>query len=258
MNELKTTASDAKDVIRPQSALSVRQEVLLVAFHDGECGMFDTLRARYLLRRSASARAFIKSVESADAAYRAHARQVERDCNVDLWDRISARIQAEKHAEVFLGQRTYSAPAAASESVWSIAEWRSRFAWGASGAAFASVLAMALVQGGYIGGTAPGIAALASRSGSQGLIPSATQVSYAGAGTSAGAGIRAVDPIEMDWMRSEGRVQVLHPPSERTSIIWVRPRAQGQGGASNDSPQRVPRLSRSNSRIPIAIPAAGR
>lgn len=256
MVEQTPTASEAtaapQSSGKASSALTERQELLLVAFHDGACGVVEAMQARLLLKCSKAAREFIESVRRTDSAFCDYSESIEQDCKVDLWDRISARIEAERRAEVFLGERTYSTRARSS-SLWNgVAEWRARLAWSAGGAAFASVVAMSLVTTGYIGGAGAGAITTIAQPRSQMVIPSAAQVAFSP------ERVGRAEPIEMDWMRSEGRVQVLRDPSERTAIIWVKPRTQPQVNRATEVAQRMSRLSRSNSRIPVAIPATGR
>ncbi|NDC37433.1 MAG: hypothetical protein EBZ48_05210 [Proteobacteria bacterium] len=257
MGDQQQTGPTPKVAAATTSAPSVRvlsdcQEQLLVAYYDRACGVFDSLRARVLLRLSPAARRFIQSVQQADAVFRAGARQVEQSCSVDLWDRIAARIEAERRAEVFLGERSSVTASARAGRAQGFSEWRARLAWGASGAAFASVCGVMLVYTGVVGGVSGGAGITGAQAGFRGSIPTASQVAFSP------EDMRRVEPIEMDWMRSEGRVQMLHDPSERTSIIWVKPRSRSQVAAASETPQRLSRLSRSNSRIPVAIPAAGR
>lgn len=267
MIDNKTTAPEkvgakASEGLYVPTGLSNREELMLVAFYDQECGFVDSLRARMLLKRSPVAREFYAAIERTEIAYKAYAARVSNDSKVDLWDRISARIDAEMRAEVFLGERSYREPSVATKITGAIESWRSRLAWGASGAALASVLGMGLVYGSYLG-TGPnlGLSSGSIARSSSGRIPLAAPVAYQGRSQALGMGeaVRA-SPVEMDWVRSEGRLRLLQDPEQRTAIIWVKPRSTEPRVAvpAGYGPRLSRRSTRSNSQIPVAVPAAGR
>jgi hypothetical protein len=267
MTENKTTAPEklaakAAEGVSAPIGLSSREELLLVAFYDQECGFVDSLRARMLLTRSSVAREFYAAIERTEIAYKAYAARVSNESRVDLWDRISARIDAEMRAEVFLGGRSYREPSVATRITGAIESWRSRLAWGASGAALASFLGMGLIYGGYLGtGPNGGFSGGEITRSASGRIPLAAPVSYQGRSQSLGVreSVRT-SPVEMDWMRSEGRLRLLQDPDQRTAIIWVKPRSTEARVAvpAGYGPRLSRRSTRSNSQIPVAVPAAGR
>ena len=96
-------------------SLTVDEELLLTAFFDGESGFFSRMKARSLLRKNPLAKTYLSELESLrDSALPSFfdsraGTPLERDSlegkPVQLWDRISNRIDQEERAAFFLGER---------------------------------------------------------------------------------------------------------------------------------------------------------
>ena len=243
-----------------ESKLSEREERLLISYHDGECNLLNVFLARRLLKRSAQANEFILNLKNLGVSMRAdRASSPHASTEVDLWSRISARIDSEERAELMLGERSFRKARARAESGWEM--WWPRLSWGASGAAFAAACSAILVYSGTVG-PASSPSRMASLNSARSQIPLVAPVAFSGQGRAAAES--GVSPLEMDWMRSEGRLHVMHDPEEKTSIIWVKPRQSRnrtpQATLAGDfNNQRLSRpYSRSNTHIPVAIPVSGR
>ena len=194
------------------SMLREKDERLISKWLDGECGWLERWRAGRLLRGSQAARNFLENMQAVRCGAQCWGESACR-CQVDLWDRIAARIDQEQRAEVFLGRRR-AAAADVRESRFS--PWT----LGVSGAAVAAAAALLLVfLPGGAGNTGPGGRALVWTADS-GSVPG---VNLASAG---GVQPRVVSGgVELDWMRSHaGRVKLIQDPSGRSPIIWVTKR----------------------------------
>jgi len=238
------------------SGLSLRQERLLQAYFDSECGAIGRWWVRRLLARRRSARAFI---ESLGVSAREVAGSIEGGADaqhggekVDLWNRISARIDQEERSLVFLGKREFRERA---QGIWRLS-WTRPVGWGLSGAVVTAGVAM-LIFGQFspqaqsafsaagnspLGGSAQanlGYQPVAMDTGGSGLrseagtseqeVPSALSLNR-----------RVPRALEVDWMRSHGRVRMIQDSGDRAAILWVnRDRKLGSSRRSNS---RVPSL----------------
>lgn len=186
-----------------------KDELLLNKYVDNECGFFARRKAEKLIETSVEAKTYVASIgrlsenmQSVLAPERPHS---------DLWPRVSMRISQEENAAVFLGERKFD-------------EKRSIFSLPSLGFAMGSLVTALFLFSVWI--------PTSQQPGS--LVPNA---SNQGALTLASAG-SPVQPnpgrpqilnnepfqsgIDVDWMRSTGRVRILQNPDERSAIIWIR------------------------------------
>ena len=206
MGERQKTIKD-----RSEESLSGRQERLLSKLHDGECGLVERLLAERLVSRLAAARRFMARL---DEARRVMVERADGAAQVDLWSKISMRIDQEQRAEVFLGRRRETLV----ERVVGFVREHRHIAWGVpSGVALAGLILLFVAPSPAPNGGEPlGIA----REGAS--YTAAPTVNLASAGSS--RSYRA--PVEVDWVRGSGRVRVMQDPQRSSAIIWVR-RPQG-------------------------------
>jgi len=232
--------------------LSDGEEQLLLAYLDGEAGVLRRLRARLLLRRP-EARSYLESVRRVGAETRAWAE--ERNVpTVDLWQRVSQRLDQEERAAKFLGART-------SNVVPVRHVWSERLAWAVPSAAVAALATVFVVgtefrvPGGFYsmaGTVRQEREQLATIEPSDFGLPGAPAqtVSLRSSVPSRPSPYLSA-PVEVKWMRSNGRVQLMQDPENRSAIIWIRtnPAHRRRSGISEVAPQ---------SRIPEAIPVSTR
>ncbi len=259
-----------------ECSLVEEQELLLLRFLDGECGFFERLKAQRLLKRSNSARSFLVEMQEIGDDARLLASDdafTAQFGSVDLWDKISIRLEQEERAERFLGRR----PA--------VQEERGRYApasslWmaGATGA-LASALLLTLVfkntavtSSDSFASTTGASRTLASSDvldsnhelvnfqigsalgnnnalgnnttirtydGHMPSLPITTVSSTGSIGTSPSVATsqRVTAPIEVDWMRSDGSVRMLHDSLASAPVILVKKRnyTVSRGGSSRES-----------------------
>ena len=198
--------------------LTKKEEDLLLQYSDGECGLWNRRRAEALISRSDEARQFVREAKELARATRAVLRAEAGDHEPDLWTAIERRIAQEEHAAFYLGARRLrqdkSRPAASAG-----------FFWGASGAAVAAALVVAvLVQpAGIRSGAGPQPTAVAGRQAAPPLYmkdAEAPQVGLVSEGYQPPR-MRVESPMELDWLRSQGRVSMIPGPSRRAPIIWI-------------------------------------
>jgi len=240
-----------------RAMLSLRNEKLLVRYFDGECGWIEKYLAEKLIQKNSLAREFMDTMHVIGEITRNERAGILKvnPTPTNLWDRISARIEAEEKSALFLGMRAAQTKkvgfAQRLSDVFSV----SQVAWGASGAFAAACITYFFVH------VAPG-SSVAHFSASQGQPNSAIrQVALheraAGhrsprASDSNSLGRKSLnEPIriltqnvpsalEVDWVKSAGHVRMMQDPEDRSAIIWIKRRepvamAMG-GGASLEQP----------------------
>lgn len=214
---------------RDGNRLSSRQERLLGRFFDGECRFWEKLAAGRLVRTSPAARAYLDSLKGLREAC-----APRRAADVDLWSRISARIEQEQRSAILLGKRELNA--SWHERISGFRErFGSRMAWGVSGAfaaACAGFLALSIDAPGKKG--TPELVADAKPAASSNLQLVSEHSGKAGTP-------KIIDPsypvaLEVDWMRSDGRVSLMQDPARRSAIIWVKKRRTGRGEIFDSRP----------------------
>ncbi len=204
-----------------------RQEKLLQQYLDGECGFIGRKRAELLLRKNALAREFMRSLKSLRSEARGMLAKDVPPPPDRLWERVAMRLEEEERAAFFLGARR-------------IKRERSfpRISWSIPGAAVAAGLAAFFIMQ-----QPDEKKTVASQNESYGFkeasafpIPAVSLVSQgASRGYQAPRIIEETD-VEMDWLRSDGRVSVIPGPNRRGPIIWIKreravpyPRSGGGG-----------------------------
>lgn len=208
------------------------EETLLNRYVDNECGFFERQRARRLIDRSEEARNYIESLKKLREGL-IISLPIEKP-HADLWPRVSMRIAQEENAAVFLGERKFE-------------ERRSPFTLPSLGFAFGSVVTAIFLFSIWI----PSSQSIGSGVASSGTASSSplTLASTAGEHQAEGA-IPLGRPqiinepfqsvIDVDWMRSTGRVRILQNPEDRSAIIWVRKKKQlGDANSSESSGRSV-------------------
>lgn len=220
-------------------------EALLMKYVDGECGFFGRRRAASLLKRNVHAKRFVHELRFC----------CKKGCEglmpkeePELWGRISARIAQEERTAVLLGGRELR-----KEWSWSLASalsW-SRLSWSgaAAGAAMAG-LALFVVQSDFGGsGVDSNDTLSASISSSPMIEPVVAKVRESRPSIT----LRRSDPIEVDWVRSNGRVKVIHDRSSAGGILWVSRATSELIEAEADEPIRI-----IEKRVPRAYSVSGK
>lgn len=234
-----------KDETRDESLLSEREERALEAYHDCECGAFGKWRVRRLLAAKPAASTYIRALAS--TAEEIAAGRSEPGKGIDLWEKIDIRLEQEERAALFLGQRRTDE----SQQTWKM-QWVWRVSWGLSGALVsAAVVAVAFLQfyphdqnTQTPQAGASTIVPVAAAAGSLQYSPVALEPSLnnqAGVGNS-GEESREFIPqpqlgrvprvMEVDWMRSRGRVRMIQNTGEKTAILWIDRARQNQAVVS--------------------------
>jgi hypothetical protein len=187
--------------------LTETQEKLLQKYTDGECNLLERLRIQRL-RTSPSGRAYLASLTACSPQIRAGLElrgQEAGSQDVDLWSRIALRLEQEDRAALFLGKRK---PVLAEKFSF----FPKPVFLGAGALATACLALLMFVPGTRTGNLNP--------SGVPGVNLASTNTSR-------------LDPprflnndvptsVEVDWMRSNGRVKMIQSPEGGSDIIWVR------------------------------------
>jgi hypothetical protein len=219
--------------------LTESQQQLLLRHFDGECNRLQRWYAERLLSRQASARSFVDQLTTMENVVEDWC-QKRCEVRVDLWDRISARIEQEEYMALNVE------PVVETEGF--LSKFFEKMAWGFGGAFAAACLALVVVYSTSPNGEGGGADFLAGQSlvgisesesfastiGSRSLpvdfsskqpqtVPVANSESFA-APIGNSSGFNRHDPynLELDWMRSDGRVKLIQDPLGRSAIIWVK------------------------------------
>jgi len=207
--------------------LTQKQELLLMKALDGECSLWEDLRVNWLLKNSGEARRFIDSWAKVQAETVAELT-AHSPSDLDLWPRITQRIDQEKRAEMFLGKRTFRP-----ERRWAGHSWVSNPLWGLGGASVAVALLtlMILPRNGGWRNREPGIAGDNNIKYGESLAPVSLSNRQGQSPVESIDRPRILEPharvpqaIEVDWMRSDGRLKVIPLPSGQAGVIWVKRR----------------------------------
>ncbi len=232
--------------------LSDAEEQLLLSYLDGEAGIVKRLRARFLLRRP-EARSYLESMRRVGVETRAWAEGREVP-TVDLWQRVSQRLDQEERAARFLGSR-------ASGVVPVRHVWSERLAWAIPSAAVAALATVFVVGTEFrVPGGFYSMAGTVRQEHEQLATIEPSDLGFAGASSQpvslrSSTAVRPPPylsaPVEVKWMRSNGRVQLMQDPENRSAIIWIRtdPAHRRRTGGGEVSRQ---------ARIPEAIPVSTR
>jgi hypothetical protein len=199
-----------------ERALSEKQELLLSRYVDDECGLFQSILAKRLIRRDPQAKDFINDLEKIKNGC-TMGLAASRTAPVDLWDRINNRIIQEERAALYLGERRLQQ---SNESIWSRLQSPYALAGGLTGAACAALLLMVLYRpSDIVSFTAPHTAAMHS------TMPHVQPVAVGSMAQRPRVAPALNQPtLEVDWMRSHGSVNVIPAPNGSSAIIWVRRR----------------------------------
>lgn len=201
-----------------EGTLTDRQEKLLMKCFDGEGHALDRFRMQRLLCRCPEAAAFMSALESTKGRISAGSSAPK----VELWDRICSRLDQEARAELFLGRRIV----AAEKGGWR-SNWASNYlTWGFSGAAVTACLALLMFSNGLDSRSGPGTR-IASPVGSPGALGKAGVELVAERSKDELPRIierNYQNSVEVDWMRSDGRVRLMQDPRQKNAVIWVKRR----------------------------------
>ena len=255
--------------------LSEKEEMLLVRYFDDEHSFLDGFLAKRLIARSSAAREFMDTLNTIGAIARSERPGIlSEDPNpVDLWDKISARIDEEERSALYLGTRSTRRQEEKVGS-WSSLFSLDRFIWGLSGGAVAACMTYYVVIGGVVNGGVSDpatIGAMASNAQRKQVVASnvglntgrvvtraaprrnssnqapVVQVAAKGSevkdsftgeeNTNVGGALesssqfepiqvrnRVPTALEVDWVRSDGRVRMVQDVADRSAIIWVKKR----------------------------------
>lgn len=231
------------------------EERLVQKALDGECCRAGRALAEWLMARSPSAaRAAAEARGVKDLVRVWHSAQQPaaerpRGAAESVWERVERRIAQEERASVYLGRRRFEDAER---------QGRAGVVWGLSGAAAAAAaLAVVLFQWRSEDRT-PGGGEPARQIAAAEFAPEVETVSHRGAIESAPRyfGEGRLSQAEMDWLRSEGRVSLIHDHEQQLPIIWVRPKPARAGVPSPEEGREAIRMLNEN--VPMALPVGGR
>lgn len=213
-----------------RKALSEGQERLLMRFYDDELGVVGRWYARRLIDGSLAAYEFVEELKRCRVTS-------DISTSVDLWSAIDEGIAG----QLGLGARQRaSEPLPSAASSWSRSSWAERLGWACGGTALGATGSFVFMLFGALQGS-PGMVPVASSGGQGAALQEVALSSGAGRTRRVPVPLENRDPsiMEVDWMRSSGRVKVLQDPSGDSPIIWVKRR---DPLASNFSISARPRI----------------
>ena len=223
-----------------KGTLTRRQEELLLRYADGECGWLGRRRAEALLARDESAREFARAMQRTADEVRAAVRRESSVVEPDLWPRISMRLEQEERAAVFLGARRHETDTRRGMG-WGLA-------WGMSGAVAAACIAALMI---FQQSSPPsGVGQLVTQAPA--VVPSVNLVSQHAA-YQPPVMLEDDAPVQVDWLRSQGRVSMIQGPTRRSAIIWVNRNRQIYPHRRTQ-PGRGIRMVEDN--VPVAVPVS--
>ena len=199
--------------------LTETQEKLLQKYADGECNALEKLMIQRLRKRP-EALSYLSDLEAISPQIKStmelHSQQAGSQ-SVDLWDRISVRLEQEDRAALFLGKRK--------PVVVERFSFFSKQAYVGAGALAAACLALLVVIPSSKSGSISNPAGTSTVANEQSGIPS---INLASTNTNRLEPPRFLNSgevptsVEVDWMHSAGRVKMIQSPEGGSDIIWVR------------------------------------
>jgi hypothetical protein len=200
--------------------ISEQQELLLMKLYDGECNWLEKRRATSLVSQSLAARHYFANLEKNSNSLSEWGKEFTRN-PVDLWDKIKARISQEERLEsVSTGASGIGVFASLLQNIWI-----SRIGWSMSGA-FVTALA------GWMVVRAPTSSTYDVRSASS--VDSIPLVINASEGEP--MPMRSFhSKLELDWLRSTGKLSMIQDPAQRTTMLWVK-----RNRTAQQTPARLP------------------
>ncbi len=275
--------SSYSEALKANAKLSEKQERLLMRYVDSELGWLGKWQVERLLTNNELAKNFVSSLRLTSDHTRSALVQTPMGASglggssVDLWERISNRIETEERAEMFLGKRPFPGSDSGMTVGWNMFQWKSGALIGAPVGAGLAVLALFLTNGNssgrmenpggvatqviqvadnQVGAIQPGQMQLAVKqaaaeiqrsssepslrtealntppiqlvsNGAVGDLNRNMDVGPSGASVSRGEpeyGRPVVyqDPMEVDWLRSDGRIRMINNQDRRNAIIWIK------------------------------------
>ena len=207
------------------AVLTPKQELLLMSFHDNQCGFLACWKARRLLERSAMARDFLADLKVVSRGIQHGLTTEVPVLQSSLWSAISQRIDQEERAAVYLGSR---ADRPVRRSFFSSGV---SFGWGLTGGAVAAGVTLLIANS--VNYSAPQFSPstqMARDGGSfsavQQGIPQVIDSTLVGDPVSSRSGSRQrQQSVDVDWVRSDGAVRFFSDPSQRSTMIWVKKRS---------------------------------
>ena len=194
--------------------LSEKQQILLSTYIDNECSFVSRILAERLIKTNSEARLFVHNLKNTSQTYRSLIPT--HDTSIDLWDRISTRIDSEERAAIYLGQRKPELEAPGPSFFEKLLSQQALLG-GLSGAAVAAAVLVFVARPSKPGEILPvytGGPVAAHNS-------SAFHQASLGNGTLP-AGSRSA--MEVDWVRGNGSFKIIQNPNDKSAIIWVRKR----------------------------------
>ena len=207
------------------TTLSEKQELLLSRYHDGELGFWSARKAKSLLSKSKAANQFVAELTALTGDLKASAVQ-PKDSQL-LWNGIANRIEQEERNSLYLGERRSPDVPEKRKAIWESYPILSGL-----GAATAAFMLGIIFQTGYL---------------NQNSQPAGTQIaSTVQTQTTQSQAVRKLASnqinnvpislpvstelarrqserrrLEIDWVKSDGRVEMIGA-TEGPQIIWVR------------------------------------
>jgi len=220
-----------------KTGLSMREEKLLMKFFDGECAFFEKIKAGKLLQRNELAQEFVLDLERSGQGCRS-LLSGSADESVDLWKGIESRVEAEERAKVFLGERELTGRKSQGLN-WNF----QGLAWGFSGALVTACLALIFLQpsGGGSGADVQDLMSSRLTDKDSGIKTASHQVARA-----------AAQPLELDWLKSDGHLEIIHDPAQAVPVIWVNQQASPPVFFQRDSRRDYQRPVMIDEKLPTA------
>ena len=202
-----------EESIMKDNHLTERQEKILNSYFDNECGFFGRFMAERLLSKNSSASQYFLNLSSTSNELKKSYNDVNI-AKVDLWEGISEGIRREERKAKFAEEEEDESP---------IAVWLSRLGWGVSGALVTASIGLFM-----IGGLSPSTnkSGIQLKTGSfSGEVP-VQSVTFNNEKEARLKGSQS--PMEIDWLRSDGRLRFIQTPNQRSTILWVNKKTRSE------------------------------
>lgn len=228
--------------------LSDKQRMLLMAYHDRECGAWACWRAKRLLSRSTDAAEFFAILGDVSSSIKSVVDATTPELKGSLWEAVSSRIDQEERAALYLGARIKT------QNIRPRFSFAAPLGWSMAGGLVAACFTFVVIskmQGlesfspalmrdtrmakssidsvGYAptNDDLPKLLESRDTRGSEPLSFASTSVDKPLIGADGRALQNRViqNSVDVDWVRSAGAVRFFSDPNQHSTMIWVRKRA---------------------------------
>jgi hypothetical protein len=206
--------------------LKEKDKILLMRWHDNSLNFIGRWKVQRLLSNNSCANDYIEELQSLNSKLLQQNNDNSHNIKIDLWDNISNRIEQEEQAAFYLGQRSF-------DYREEISTWnRVKQSWvlGIPAGALATLVITFAINN-FSSGVTSNNLNMASNKQLELNTVAIPNIPYSlqSAAVQPVANKKVMkrptysnNDLEVDWLRSDGRVQMIQKNEQSLPIIWIK------------------------------------